>query len=435
MSNCSWPGRLARYVAEVAGVPALVVNAARGGASSAAFLANGDAVLRRKYKFRRGDFMTARGNGSQWAARKVGPLVDDADLVLLAFLANDFALGCASDGGGGGGGGDCFGEASERGLVDFIRRARQPGPTIALVDSALQRDAAHGGNATVAVFKDRHRALARSLNVPLVDAVYGTGGRFVDGRDEALGDAFAFHLAPRLRKILDAALLRWKGFGHFPAAYHEWVAAAVYYALVAPALPEGDEDGGDDDRGDDDDRGGPQRPCRGEGEALALCHLAAGARTTLDFDVARGAPRRSDGWTYGEDVAGKAGWITCNAYEGDSTLAFDVDCDHGDLVVGYLESYDPRMAVVNVTAVPAAASQPPVSKVVDSKDPALRSVFKLRALAGLGAGRATVLLRVLPRRHIKGRGPAACDSVLSHTPTGGMCCLRDKFKLLSLACT
>ena len=303
-ATCAWPARLARYLSRVANVTALVFNMAHGGSSSETFLANGEALFREKRK--RSAIRTARGAASRWARRKLPPVVDDADLVLLAFLANDFALGCGAT--------NCFGERSQKGLVDFFRRARSPGPTVALVDAALQRDAVRD-NLTAADYKARHRAFAKAVGAPLVDAVYATGGRYPDAREDALADAFALHLAPAARSILDDALRRWAGFGHYAAAYHEWMAACVFYALIAPALDDDDGPGGDDD-------GAPAAACDEAGEALALCHLAEGAATALDFDVDRGAAETAR-WRYGEDVPGKPGWVSCN---GAHEIAFDVVC-------------------------------------------------------------------------------------------------------------
>ena len=411
-ATCAWPARLARYLSRVANVTALVFNMAHGGSSSETFLANGEALFREKRK--RSAVRTARGAASRWARRKLPPVVDDADLVLLAFLANDFALGCGDT--------NCFGERSQKGLVDFFRRARSPGPTVALVDAALQRDAVRD-NLTAADYKARHRAFAKAVGAPLVDAVYATGGRYPDAREDALADAFALHLAPAARSILDDALRRWAGFGHYAAAYHEWMAACVFYALIAPALDDDDGPGGDDD-------GAPAAACDEAGEALALCHLAEGAATALDFDVDRGAAETAR-WRYGEDVPGKPGWVSCN---GAHEIAFDVVCERGDLVVGFLESYDPRMGAANVTAAQAGGA---VSKVVDGKDlgGSRASIFAMRALTGLAPGAARVTVRVLPRKRLPDGEPKGCASFLATTPTGGVCCLRDKFKLLSLACT
>ncbi|KAH8043964.1 hypothetical protein JL722_14929 [Aureococcus anophagefferens] len=193
-ATCAWPARLARYLSRVANVTALVFNMAHGGSSSETFLANGEALFRERRK--RSAIRTARGDASRWTRRKLPPVVDDADLVLLAFLANDFALGCGDT--------NCFGERSQKGLVDFFRRARSPGPTVALVDAALQRDAVRD-NLTAADYKARHRAFAKAVGAPLIDAVYATGGRYPDAHEDALADAFALHLAPAARSILDGA--------------------------------------------------------------------------------------------------------------------------------------------------------------------------------------------------------------------------------------
>ena len=95
------------------------------------------------------------------------------------------------------------------------------------------------------------------------------------------------------------------------------------------------------------------RACAGEGDALALCHLAQGSASSLVFDDGDGRERlvrAGAGWAYGEDVAGKPGWNSCG---GGDEITFALSCAAGDLVVGFLESHDRRMGVVNVTVAQA----------------------------------------------------------------------------------
>lgn len=208
--------------------------------------------------------------------------------------------------------------------------------------------------------------------------------------------------------------------------YHEWTAATVFHALVRPALF--------GDARSPDVASGPA-PCRGDD---VFCHLSRGAASSFAFDAcgtdptspACGAPVVADGWLLGEDVVGKAGWVSCNS---NSEISFRMTCAAGDLVLGYLESYDARMGVVNVTAT-SLRTQRTVHRNIDSKKTAERSIFALSAIPGLSAGPVTVSIRVMQRRHIP-VGRSTCASFLSKSAKNGLCCFRDKFKLLSLACT
>ncbi|KAH8074861.1 hypothetical protein JL720_10605 [Aureococcus anophagefferens] len=193
------------------------------------------------------------------------PLADDVDLVLLAFTANDFALGCAEPA-------TCF----ARPRAGRFRRPRAA-PTVAFVDTALQRVSRTPENLTRADFSERHRALARAVAAPLVESMFWNGGTFRDEAEQRRAAAFLnAYLAPALRVALDAMMgpASWKGFGHYGAAYHEWVAATVFYALVAPAAER--------EHGAAEAEAAPAaapaaaapRACGGDGDALALCHLA-----------------------------------------------------------------------------------------------------------------------------------------------------------------
>lgn len=137
------------------------------------------------------------------------------DLVLLGFLANDFALDCE----GGVGASTCFGAASLRGLVSYFRGARpRDPPTVAIVDTLIQANARSKEQLTPADFRESHRRLARDISAPLVDTVYETGGRFGNATDQAIADYFALHLAPPIRAKLDDALSVRFMFGHYPFA-------------------------------------------------------------------------------------------------------------------------------------------------------------------------------------------------------------------------
>ena len=98
----------------------------------------------------------------------------------------------------------------------------------------------------------------------------------------------------------------------------------------------------------------------------------------------------------GEDVVGKAGWVSCNS---NSEISFRMTCAAGDLVLGYLESYDARMGVVNVTAT-SLRTQRTVHRNIDSKKTAdaRRSIFALSAIPGLSAKITVKFFQMAPRR-------------------------------------
>ncbi|KAH8071962.1 hypothetical protein JL721_3866 [Aureococcus anophagefferens] len=377
-SECSWASRLARYL-EALLLPRgnfRIANVARGGASSAYFLAGADAL------FRRPADLLPEGTSTP-------PLADDVDLVLLAFTANDFALGCAEPA-------TCFGAPAARGLGAYF----PPGgaPTVAFVDTASSGSRGRLRTSRARTFLS---ATALAVAAPLVESMFWNGGTFRDEAEQRRAAAFLnAYLAPALRVALDAMMgpASWKGFGHYGAAYHEWVAATVFYALVAPAAE------------------------REHGAAQARRR-----RFVFDAGPNRGALVGSpDGWLHGEDVPGKSGWVTC---DGGGTVSFRVECAAGDVVVGFLQSHDRRMGVANVTVAQGAAVR---SFLVASWDRRPRSVYATKALTGLAAGGAVVSLRVLDGNQRAGpAGNASCPTFLAAPD----CCHRDKFKLLSLACT
>ncbi|KAH8097636.1 hypothetical protein JL720_534 [Aureococcus anophagefferens] len=305
--------------------------------------------------------------------------------------------------------------------------------------TALVFNMAHGGSSSEtflangeALFRERRKrsAIRTARREPLdapeaaarrrrraVDRRRLRHGRTLpDAHEDALADARA---TSRGARSIDDALRRWAGFGHYAAAYHEWMAACVFYALIAPALDDDGEPGGDDD--------GAPGGVREAGEALRSATRRGrgdGARLRR-----RSREAETERWRYGEDVAGKPGWVSCN---GAHEIAFDVVCDRA--TSSSASCYDPRMGAANVTAAQAGVA---VSRVVDGKDlgGSRASIFAMRALTGLAPGAARVTVTVLPRKRLPDGEPRGCASFLATTPTGGMCCLRDKFKLLSLACT
>ncbi|KAH8055756.1 hypothetical protein JL722_8105 [Aureococcus anophagefferens] len=311
-SECSWASRLARYL-EALLLPRgnfRIANVARGGASSAYFLAGADAL------FRRPADLLPEGTSTP-------PLAND-------------------------------------------RVSRTP------------------ENLTRADFSERRRALARAVAAPLVESMFWNGGTFRDEAEQRKAAAFLnAYLAPALRVALDSMMgpASWKGFGHYGAAYHEWVAATVFYALVAPAAAR--------EHGAAEAEAAPAaapaaaapRACGGGGDALALCRLGnEGAASSLVFDAGpnRGALVGSpDGWLHGEDVPGKSGWVTC---DGGGSVSFRVECAAGDVVVGFLQSHDRRMGVANVTVAQGAAARS------FWPDAALRWAAAFAACASLGPG-------------------------------------------------
>jgi hypothetical protein len=199
--------------------------------------------------------------------------------------------------------------------------------------------------------------------------------------------------------------------------------------------------------------------------ALALCHLARQpAATQYDFaqtactDVSGAAwfefpslvdesyskrvlPRRSGcpgravaagRWAWGEDVPGKAGWVTCDG-DVNSTLSADLDCDQGDLLVVYLQSYDRRMGRTQVKATPLSGGEAR-GLVLDSWTPDKKHSVTATAALTLSRGHYRISLRPLPRA-----GEASPPAKLAPCGAGFLgtraCCSRDKFKLLVLECT
>jgi hypothetical protein len=242
---------------------------------------------------------------------------------------------------------------------------------------------------------------------------------------------------------------------------HEWTAATVFYSLLEPAVRAGAPDAVAAAA-----RPAPRACAPSLGaHALALCHLAGRpAATQYDFaenactDASgaawfefsslvekscskRVAPRRSGcpgrtvavgRWAWGEDVPGKAGWVTCDG-DMNSTLSTDLDCDQGDLLVVYLQSYDPRMGRTRVDAAPLSGGEAR-SLTLDSWTPDKHHSVTATAALTLSRGRYRVSLRPLSRAD-----DAPPPTKLAPCGAGFLgtraCCHRDKFKLLVLECT
>ena len=321
---------------------------------------------------------------------------------------------------------------------------------MAIVDEALPANARTPEGLSVADLRARHRDLARATDSPLLDPVYGNGGSFRNATLQAEADHYALHVAPRLRAALDAALTKWAGFGHFSAAVHEWTAAAVFYGLVeAAAGPAVDAVRRPEL---------PANDCEG-----SLCRLAGGAATSFTFDdVECGGPHPpercgrpvSDGWVFGEDVAGKPGWIHCDSPKVDASrhpaawykerqrhrsqvrpgeIAFRLTCDRGDLVVGYLESFDERMGTV-LGAV-SQAGDADTTFAIDAFNAQRRSIFAMKTIPGLSSGVAIVTFAVDRPDDDDDRPVLERNETCVTVLTDPACCHRDKFKLLSLTCT
>ncbi|KAJ1454715.1 hypothetical protein M885DRAFT_565955 [Pelagophyceae sp. CCMP2097] len=406
-SSCSWSGRLSRYLAAL--LPQLnylVVNCAQGGTNSEYSLTTFSNQL---FKHAPPVYPPGRWTGA------LGPL---ADVVLLEHSVNDFD----SDGFAGG--------ALENILAAISRWPNAP--TAAIVDVALsnKKDAAY--TAKVEAFRRLHRDIAARRNAPLVDA------RAKAGMDAAL------------RKYLEKEAFKGsKGNGHFQATEHEWTAAAVFYSLFEPAARAPARAARAHARAPPATACGNRTEAGGTNVSLALCRVATrGVVTEYLFDdqacfgatpTCFGPVVADPGWAYGEDVPGKAGWVTCDAPRdgGPHLLSMRVECDSGDLILQYLESYDPRMARVKVVVKSEdAGGNPPTEFIVDAFRPAKReSVTHAAALNGLPKGNWRVTIEPLPRdrtnepRDDGVRDPdCAADDFLGSQK----CCRRDKFKFLTL---
>ena len=345
---CTWSARLVRYLLRL--LPRgnfVVVNAAQGGVDSMYHLVNVQSLFS--------------------SPLQLGEIVD---AVLLELTLND----------------DLNGEGDYEALrataEALVRRLRllPSRPLVAFVNTPKPGRSRHEP-AALAVPHPQHRdvyeRVAAAYHAPVVDTMEGDWNLSV-----ALPTIFGPHGAMPMGKH-DAIYQNSQGWGHYNVAYHEFVAACVFYGLFNTRL-------GEPSLGTV-----PFSPvfsdCDGENARALFCHLGAGEGFMLDFtqppqsyeyhkwqknsvapqfkhlkilsnpglmedekmgqlnlDLAR------DGWTFGMDRPGKFGWISCNVKNDTArrSLVFDdVQCDAKDanLMVGYLKSYVPIMAVVRVT--------------------------------------------------------------------------------------
>ena len=363
------------------------------------------------------------------------PIIDALDLVLIDHTANDIQQ--PPD----------YNVAALRAL---LARYEQLNVATAVVEAALPKTCYYNGiqcgktGGRPAGLWATHIAAANESNTTVVDAT-----------------DFAGASPPEYAVGLKQAFVG-RAFGHFAEDMHEWTAATVFYGLVAPAVRAGAPDAAAAVAA----RPVPRAcdPSLGA-HALALCHLARQpAATQYDFaqtactDVSGAAwfefpslvdescskrvlPRRSGcpgravaagRWAWGEDVPGKAGWVTCDG-DVNSTLSADLDCDQGDLLVVYLQSYDRRMGRTQVKATPLSGGEAR-SLVLDSWTPDKKHSVTATAALTLSRGHYRISLRPLPRA-----SEASPPAKLAPCGAGFLgtraCCSRDKFKLLVLECT
>jgi hypothetical protein len=190
------------------------------------------------------------------------------------------------------------------------------------------------------------------------------------------------------------------------------------------------------------------------GKAAMMCHLSKRTATTYNFlesEVARNLTFDTKAWVYGEDVPGKAGWVTCDSTPNDpvqfgrNRLEAEVTCEQGDLVIGYLESYDPRMGVVRVSALPVEGGSATKNHtlIIDAKKTDFHeSVFRTAMLQGLTtAGAKASTWRVAIEPVLRSNQTEEVQSIRSQLKKRRLSdlapgkCTKNKFKLLMLACT
>lgn len=400
--DCAWPARLARYLATVLpNLNFLVVDGAFPGSDTQFSLTTLKSHQLKPFS----------GDGPA-PVSKLGaatPIIDALDLVLIDHTAND--LQQPPD----------YNVAALRAL---LARYEQLNVATAVVEAALPKTCYYNGcgktGGRPAGLWATHVAAANESNTTVVDAT-----------------DFAGAGPPEYAVGLKQAFVG-RAFGHFAEDMHEWTAATVFYGLVAPAVRAGAPDAAAAVAA----RPVPRAcdPSLGA-HALALCHLARQpAATQYDFaqtactDVS-GCPGRAVAagrWAWGEDVPGKAGWVTCDG-DVNSTLSADLDCDQGDLLVVYLQSYDRRMGRTQVKATPLSGGEAR-SLVLDSWTPDKKHSVTATAALTLSRGHYRISLRPLPRA-----SEASPPAKLAPCGAGFLgtraCCNRDKFKLLVLECT
>jgi len=415
--RCSWSARLARYMGESLFAEHrnfVVFNGAVSAADTSYHLMTAHSNFEER--------LTSYPPKGTWA-RFNQTLDEDVDLILLDNTANDFQSKSAEDNIG-------KLEALLRYFLSLHHRKVGSGPTVALVQVPAtnrynQAQGKPGWNG-VPHFHAQQRALADIYGIPVVDTVMDNIEKLdaVESRGsdvwlsgaadaeqtarERLKFVESLSMQPLLKNILTNPGAGTKGFGHYNGAYHEWVAATVFYALLSPS-----------DRIAKAEEAAPPLPIPRDplhyscgtttdhGRGAALCHIASGSATLFNFmdqqcdplspSTASGfmckpseAPAAlidPAGWKWGADVLGKNGYVSCDnpATEPGATLgkalAVTAKCEQGDLIVGYLKSYDRRMGCAEVTARRSTFKR---SLIVDSWDPSTHeSVYSMAILSGL----------------------------------------------------
>ena len=415
--RCSWSARLARYMGETLFAEHrnfVVFNGAVGAADTSYHLLTAHSNFEER--------LTSLPPNGTWAQFN-RTLDEDVDLILLDNTANDYQSKSGED---------ILGklEALLRYFLSLHHRKAGSGPTVALVQvPATNRYNEAQGKPTwngVPHFHAQQRALADIYGIPVVDTVMDNVEMpgAVDSRRsdawltgaanteqtarERLDFVNLLPLHPPLKNILTNPGKGTKGFGHYNGAYHEWVAAAVFYALLSPSNKIARAEKAVQPLSI------PRDPLHyncttttDHGRGAALCHIASGSVTLFNFMDQQCNPLAANeapgfmckpkqapaalvdptGWKWGADVAGKNGYVSCDSPSTESgatlgkALAVAAKCEQGDLILGYLKSYDRRMGCVEVIA-----RRPPFKRslLIDAWDPSTHeSVYSMAVLSGL----------------------------------------------------
>jgi hypothetical protein len=332
--RCSWSGRLVRYLGTQLFAKHrnfVVINGAEGGVGSLYTMVN----AHRNFEERLTNLPL--DNSSKWASMEK-PLGMTADLVLMDFTANDIQKTESE-----------YLSSTEslfRYFLSLHHREEGREPTVALVDQPCPEATYDKEGKGVAHFHAVRRALALRYSAPVIDSVFDqfpkntargsvVASAAVTPEEKAQRAAFlqSLSLAAELRKLLSEPNRGAKGFGHNNAAYHEWVAASVFYSLLAPLGSDGISGGGSGGgegkgEGEVSSRDAPQKPLvplkpvtydcssvEDGGRGVTLCHLENSTATMFNFIEAptpsESALRhdKSGSWVWGADVAGKNGWV------------------------------------------------------------------------------------------------------------------------------
>lgn len=446
---CSWPARLARYIANLL-LPEernfVVYNGGIGGCDSMYHVLNAYANFEER---------TANNPpGTKWS-KLDRPLINDVDLILIDLTANDLQK---------------LPEIYMPSMEALVRyfaawdTSKRPLPTVAFVDAPAGQEVRLSTKPHAEPFHKLRRELAKKYGIPVVDSVFGDGAGAASTKEEKAEMTNLRHSAgivPGLRKLLDFPVRGTNGVGHSNAAYHEWVAASVFYNLLAaPGIS------------NQEVQVAPVEPfyyrCNSTtdgGRGALLCNLAHGLRSIQSFmdpdcvHSKNGATSRTEegpkfcevisnrpqliadkrGWSWGADVPGKLGWITCNSGSASppATLEATIKCNKGDLIVGFLRSYAKTMGKVTVQAQPAKGLGKHLTMVVNASGLVKESVFTIEVLNGLnGANNAnTWKITFTPMPASSPVGAPGGNSTDRRLMPELHSCTKEKFKLLLLGCT